>query len=341
MNGVTHEYVVDGTKIISDCWSESTVRHYIAYIYDAKGVIGMAYRNSSMSAGVFEYYIFEKNLQGDIVAVYDEYGFAAVTYTYDAWGNVTETLYDTTSNGQYNSFRYRGYFYDEETGLYYLNSRYYDPATGRFLNPDIYVNANGDLTGFNMYAYCSNNPVMFVDPNGESVFLTLVGAAFLGAVGQLVSDVVTSIIDGEWKFSSPSTYVGAAVGGVVSKLIQVPYLSEAAGSAASTAVEMLIDNFTGNGEPVGFEEFVYETTTSAVVGGMLGGPFNYNPEYEGLDIITEVGKKLGPKVDDAVKIIYTENNEVIKDTIITLITSPILAIGNTMVEDLPGTHIWD
>ena len=92
VNGVTHEYVVDGTKIISDCWSESTVRHYIAYIYDAKGVIGMAYRNSSMSAGVFEYYIFEKNLQGDIVAVYDEYRNAVVKYTYDAWGNVTETL---------------------------------------------------------------------------------------------------------------------------------------------------------------------------------------------------------------------------------------------------------
>ena len=108
MNGEKHEYVVDGTKIISDCWFESTVRHYIAYIYDAKGVIGMAYRNNGMDEDKFEYFIFKKNLQGDIIAVYDEYGFAAVTYTYDAWGNVTETLYDTTSNGQYNSFRYRG-----------------------------------------------------------------------------------------------------------------------------------------------------------------------------------------------------------------------------------------
>ena len=131
----------------------------------------MAYRNHTMDEDEFEYYIFEKNLQGDIVAVYDEYRNAVVKYTYDAWGNVTETLYDTTSNGQYNSFRYRGYFYDEDTELYYLNSRYYDPATGRFLNPDIYVNANGDLTGFNMYAYCSNNPVMGVDETGcKAVF---------------------------------------------------------------------------------------------------------------------------------------------------------------------------
>ena len=126
----------------------------------------MVYRNHTMDEDEFEYYLFEKNLQGDIVAVYDEYGFAAVTYTYDAWGNVTETLYDTTSNGQYNSFRYRGYFYDEETGLYYLNSRYYDPATGRFLNADIYVSTGQGLGGYNMYAYCLNEPVFRKDSLG-------------------------------------------------------------------------------------------------------------------------------------------------------------------------------
>ena len=139
----------------------------------------MSYRNNSMSAGVFEYYIFEKNLQGDITAVYDEYGGIIVEYTYDAWGNVSEYVYDTTSNGQYNSFRYRGYFYDEDTELYYLNSRYYDPAIGRFLNPDIYVNANGDLTGFNMYAYCSNNPVMYMDPIGKWVLEILLAAILI------------------------------------------------------------------------------------------------------------------------------------------------------------------
>ena len=65
-------------------------------------------------------------------------------------------------------FRYRGYYYDNETSLYYLNSRYYDSANARFINADGYINANGDLQGFNMFAYCSNNPVMFVDPNGTS-----------------------------------------------------------------------------------------------------------------------------------------------------------------------------
>ena len=130
----------------------------------------MVYRNHTMDEDEFEYYLFEKNLQGDIVAVYDEYGFAAVTYTYDAWGNVTETLYDTTSNGQYNSFRYRGYFYDEETGLYYLNSRYYDPAIGRFLNADVYVSTGTGFSGYNMFAYCDNNPVKYTDELGYNWF---------------------------------------------------------------------------------------------------------------------------------------------------------------------------
>jgi RHS repeat-associated protein len=67
----------------------------------------------------------------------------------------------------YNPFRYRGYYYDTDIGLYYLQSRYYNPQWGRFLNADGYVNANGDMIGFNMYAYCNNNPVMLVDSSGN------------------------------------------------------------------------------------------------------------------------------------------------------------------------------
>ena len=80
-------------------------------------------------------------------------GTKIITYAYDAWGNMISSSY--TSGNQtvhdLNPFRYRGYYYDVETGFYYLQSWYYDPATGRFLNADGYVNANGDLQGFNMY----------------------------------------------------------------------------------------------------------------------------------------------------------------------------------------------
>jgi len=114
------------------------------------------------------------------------------SYTYDAWGNCTVSEVSTATSLQRsivrtrNPFRYRGYYYDTEIQLYYLQSRYYNPATGRFINADGYVNANGDLIGYNMYAYCSNNPIAYVDFNGESIlFAVIVLGAFTigGAVG--------------------------------------------------------------------------------------------------------------------------------------------------------------
>ena len=89
--------------------------------------------------GVFVEYFFEKNLQGDIVAVYNSKGEKIGSYTYDAWGNFTTTLASTNTTAEsdivntYNPFRYRGYYYDVETGLYYLQSRYYNPVWSRFI----------------------------------------------------------------------------------------------------------------------------------------------------------------------------------------------------------------
>jgi len=85
----------------------------------------------------------------------------AAEYTYDAWGNILSMTGSLASTiGNINPIRYRSYYYDTETGFYYLESRYYDPAIRRFINADGYLNANGDILGFNMYAYCGNTPVM-------------------------------------------------------------------------------------------------------------------------------------------------------------------------------------
>lgn len=122
---------------------------------------------------MFDAYFFEKNVQGDIIGVYNSTGKKIGTYTYDAWGKCSlsvangNTILENEVMHHYNPFRYRGYYYDYETGFYYLQSRYYNPEWGRFLNADGYINANGDITGFNMFAYCSNNPVMGYDPTGE------------------------------------------------------------------------------------------------------------------------------------------------------------------------------
>lgn len=115
--------------------------------------------------GVQYYYV--KNLQGDVIQIRSVYGTLLVEYAYDAWGNVIDISGSYASTlGADNPIRYRSYYYDTETGFYYLQSRYYDPAIRRFINADGYVNSNGDFIGFNMYAYCSNNPVTGYDPTG-------------------------------------------------------------------------------------------------------------------------------------------------------------------------------
>ncbi len=110
------------------------------------------------------YYIL--NLQGNVLAIYNGSGTKVVRYMYDAWGNGTITSASNTALAHFNPFRYRGYVYDEETGLYYLQSRYYDPQTGRFISADSYLVSGNHINGTNMFAYCLNNPMMYVDPRG-------------------------------------------------------------------------------------------------------------------------------------------------------------------------------
>ena len=125
------------------------------FLYDETGsVIGFRY-----NGGI---YIFTKNLQGDILSVVNAFsGETAASYVYDSWGKVISA---TGTLAEVNPIRYRGYYYDTETGLYYLQSRYYDPETGRFINADVQIN-NGIL-GTNLYAYCDNQYINKCDQQG-------------------------------------------------------------------------------------------------------------------------------------------------------------------------------
>ena len=166
VGGIEHVYTLNGTQIVSEAWGD----YLLIYLYDESGSpIGMQYRTSSYAADVFDTFYFEKNLQGDIIAIYTESGRKILEYTYDAWGNHSVTwtyLTMETMQAGVNPFRYRGYYYDTDTGLYYLQSRYYNPAWGRFLNADGLLSTGTGLLGYNMYAYCNNNPVSFVDQTG-------------------------------------------------------------------------------------------------------------------------------------------------------------------------------
>ena len=196
VNGVKHIYHLSRTQILSEEWTEGNVQHILIFVYDASGnPIGMSHYENGAQRGT---YVFVKNIQGDIIGIYDDEGTCLVTYTYDAWGNVTVSYSNggASTAARYNPFRYRGYYYDNETSLYYLNSRYYDPNVGRFLNADGYINANGDLLGFNMFAYCGNNPVNYKDDSGGSATLVVLGVAIglKELVGLALISVATIVV---------------------------------------------------------------------------------------------------------------------------------------------------
>ncbi len=167
VNGVDTEYFYVGDTLVS----QKTGNEVINFAYTAGGApYGFTYNGTS--------YFYLTNIQGDIIGIYDSNGNVVVEYTYDSWGkliSITGSLADTI--GIKNPLRYRGYYYDTETSLYYLQSRYYDPEIGRFINMDAYFVAGNDyIQGTNMYAYCYNNPVMYVDPTG---YITTEGVIYM------------------------------------------------------------------------------------------------------------------------------------------------------------------
>jgi len=132
------------------------------FTYDAAGRPATVIHNGTV-------YYYVTNLQGDVVALLDSTGAQVVGYTYDAWGRLLSTTGSKASTlGLYNPLRYRGYVYDRETGLYYLQSRYYNPTIGRFINADAFTSTGQGLLGNNMFIYCLNNPINFVDRDGEN-----------------------------------------------------------------------------------------------------------------------------------------------------------------------------
>ena len=138
-------------------YSQGTSTERIVYLYDESAMVGMEYTSGSTT----KLYYFQRNLQGDVTAIYDTSGNLIAKYLYDAWGNCTISS-DTTNTvvANANPIRYRGYYYDADTGLYYCNARYYSPKWRRFISPDdtAYLNPES-VNGLNLYIYANNNPV--------------------------------------------------------------------------------------------------------------------------------------------------------------------------------------
>ncbi len=247
----TTQFFLNGDKIIKqhDCCNDLT------FYYGADDITGFHLKNNIVDADFF----YKKNFQNDIIGIYDINGKQIVRYTYDAWGNV-KTEYLTKNikeNGEIieeyfvfhddfkyndiseinafvafkNPFRYRSYYYDFETNLYYLNSRYYDPEIGRFINADDISNLDTTkdvINGLNLYCYCLNNPTNTSDDNGDlpkwlkwlflgiGIALVVAAAVILTTVtGGAAATLIGSIAIGAAKGALIGAAIGTVAGGII------------------------------------------------------------------------------------------------------------------------------
>lgn len=265
VNGVTTDFYLDGSAILMQTSSDGS---RIDFFYDDKGnVFAMKYQN--------EMYFYRKNLFGDILGILDSHGTELVKYEYNSWGKLLNlTDYSSNGLGRKNPFRFKGYYYDEELGMYYLNSRYYDPEVGRFISPDTtdILEVQDDLYDKNLYAYCDNNSVMRIDSSG-AVWHLAVGAV-VGVATQFVADVGIGLA------------TGSSFGEVISSLSLVDYAAAAIGGAiaasgigfagavvanATLGGTTYLANCSYKGVKANKKDFIASTVIGGVAGA-IGGP---------------------------------------------------------------------
>ena len=219
VDGVTTVHHYDGDKIIADTRSNGKKLYYL---YDDTGVCGIYYNGTN--------YEVVRNIFGDVLYIYNG-NTCVARYRYDAFGNCTIAI-NNDEIATLNPFRYRGYYYDTESNLYYLQTRYYDPEVGQFISPDSpdYLQPE-TIGGVDLYAYCAYNPIMFSDPTGHILLSSILVGAIVGfvvsaassAVSQLITtgsvDIVETLIDGAFGALS-GALAASGIGAVASAFIE-------------------------------------------------------------------------------------------------------------------------
>ena len=280
-----YSYVYNGSSLsqmtmIETVEGGTSATYTLYFAYDASGPMSVTYNGTS--------YYYATNLQGDIIAILDTNGDAVVEYTYDAWGNhlnVTGSMADTL--GEINPLRYRGYVYDTETTLYYLQSRYYDPELGRFINADVFTSTGQGLLGNNMFAYCNNNPVLSIDTRGKSA--TIAGGViggFWGLIAAFTDEEDEDDEETKWSDLFDCIVLGAAAGaaaGFAADLAVATYGTSliAFGASAGAAGVCGAVNSAGSqyilDEEFDFGKTVHDAFWAALMGGActMMGPISY------------------------------------------------------------------
>ena len=232
----------------------------------------------------------------------DNNGNTVVEYYYDAWGNhkvVDANGNEITSSnhlGNLNPFRYRGYYYDTETGLYFLQTRYYDPETGRFLNRDSVSYADPEtINGLNLYAYCLNNPVEYVDPTGHSV-LVFLAATFISFTASFTSSAVTQAIFNGGQVNWGIAAIDGLFGAVSGLLTVIPGLGAVATgfiNAGLTAINGVITTGMENNWQYSLQDGITIAISSIISGVGSGITRNRFIKNDGYKILTDTHKFVG------------------------------------------------
>ena len=258
VNGVTHNYVWHGSKLAADI----TDAYALYFHYDSSGeVIGF----TRTASGADAEYFYVKNLQGDILKVITATGTEAATYTYDAWGRV---LTSTGDLADINPLRYRGYYYDVETGLYYLQSRYYDPETSRFINSDVYSDSSAGMLAYNLFLYCANNPVSGYDSNGTWNWGKFFDGASMISIGVTAVAVAVTVLS--CGAAAPVMVAVAAATATAGTLTAMNGAAEVV--EAGTGYNVVRDGVFG-GDDEAYEIYKTTTQTIAEVGTVMCGAY--------------------------------------------------------------------
>jgi len=265
VNGEETTYIVKGKQILQ----EREGNNVITYLYNLNKVMGFVYNGST--------YLYERNILGDIIRIYDEEGNIVGEYAYDAYGKHIIKI-DVDGVATLNPFRYRGYYYDDETQLYYCNSRYYSPELCRWISPDSieYLDPES-INGLNLYCYCYNNPIMYADPSGHMPkwlqdILKVLGAVAI-VVGVTALTVATAGLAAYALGASAAMIgavtTGAAIGGLVAGGLEIGAQIYENGIDGMNLGAIAIESFAGSA--YGAISGVASTTTSAALRlGMRG-----------------------------------------------------------------------
>ena len=260
VNGTTYDYHYLGDQLVELTWDGNKLH----FTYDSTGPLSVNYNGTE--------YFYVKNAQGDVTGLVNASGTRVVTYTYDAWGNLLTTTGSMAATlGEQNPLRYRGYVYDTETGLYYLQSRYYNPGWGRFIGTDDVTvlaasleKANWDK---NLFAYCDNNPVSRRDAGGE--FWHLVIGAVIGGV---INGGITAINGGSVTDIAISAAAGALSGALsasgVGRLGQM--IGNAVISASSNIATQFSEYYSGRRESFSEKELIMDTVVGVSCAAVAG-----------------------------------------------------------------------